>query len=398
MAQGQRLPTSTLSGWPRAPRTDLQNIDSDLTDEEKHLVQERIGALLADQILTLTYGIAQDAVTPDGLATLWAGTIFQANNDIVLHRARMRVQAGFALGYQMYLARINRLDASTYQRNGSYEALLIEGTRAARVVQANTLHEWEGTVEGSGFQVGADEYFMLALRASGDMASAIGISGIAEDSSIGFHDLAGDSISYVAKIRAIDTDPADDHNFYHNDTFSTWTQIDYSLHHAGLFVLEDEGASVYEGIPRLNCTGAGVSCSDEAGVPTLNVTGGGGGGGGDPVEVRDQNVVLTAEVASLNFVGGGITCTEPTTDNVECNVPPNPTQLTEGQVRGFITSDVEDFALTANPATQVPLPKVPNLPATRTTSGTFNPDRIPALPASRIASGTFADAQTERAT
>ena len=373
--------------------TDLQNIDSDLTSEEQHLIQERIGALLADQILTLTYGIAQDAVNPDDLATLWAGTILQANTDIVIHRARMRVQPGFSLGYQMYLARINWLDSSTYQRNGSYEALLIEGTRGARVAPANTLHEWEGTVEGPGFQVGADEYFMLTLRASGDMASAIGEAGVDEDSSIGFHDLAVDAISYVAKIRAIDTNPAADHNFYHNNTFSTWTQIDYSLHHAGLFVLEDEGASVYEGIPRLNCTGPGVACSDENGVPTINVTGGGGGGSGDPVTVRDQGTVLTAQVESFNFTGGGITCTEPTTDNVECNVPANPTQLTEGQVRGFITSDVEDFALTANTATQVPLPKIPNLPATRTTSGTFNPDRIPALPASRIASGTFADAR-----
>ena len=56
---------------------------------------------------------------------------------------------------------------------------------------------------------------------------------------------------------------------------------------------------------------------------------------------------------------------------------------------GIDDDSIEDFAKTANPNTQVQLVKIPDLPASRTTSGQFDISRIPGLPASQTVSGTF---------
>ena len=67
--------------------------------------------------------------------------------------------------------------------------------------------------------------------------------------------------------------------------------------------------------------------------------------------------------------------------------------LSQSQVDDRVRALVEDFAEVAHSTTKVQLIKIPDLPADRTTSGTFNAARIPNLNASKINAGTFSDAR-----
>ena len=75
------------------------------------------------------------------------------------------------------------------------------------------------------------------------------------------------------------------------------------------------------------------------------------------------------------------------------NIAPPPAEqndagLSEGEVELIVAQLVFDFAETGDVST-VPLNKVPNLPAGRITSGTFNQNRIPDLNASKVTAGTL---------
>lgn len=132
--------------------------------------------------------------------------------------------------------------------------------------------------------------------------------------------------------------------------------------------IKDEGSIVETSLTELNFTGAGVTATQSsAGVVTVNVTSGGGGtdekvkvtsndttagylfgklvagsnitltennngsnetltisaasGGGPSITVEDEGTPLTTAVTKFNFVGAGVTVTEPVADQVTVTIP-----------------------------------------------------------------------------
>ena len=64
--------------------------------------------------------------------------------------------------------------------------------------------------------------------------------------------------------------------------------------------------------------------------------------------------------------------------------------LTPAQVESLIRGSVQDWAETGN-TDAIPISKIPNLAASKVTSGTFDVARIPNLDGNKITSGTIGD-------
>ena len=90
--------------------------------------------------------------------------------------------------------------------------------------------------------------------------------------------------------------------------------VDYSISQAGLFVIEDEGAQIYAGLPRVNFVGDGVTVTtveddDDEQTATVTITGGGGGGTPDGV-VQGATMAVAGQQLSLTLdrtVGADVT-------------------------------------------------------------------------------------------
>lgn len=70
----------------------------------------------------------------------------------------------------------------------------------------------------------------------------------------------------------------------------------------------DDGTEIVADATGLNFTGAGVTVTDVAGVPTIDISGGGGGVAG--IDVQDDGTEIVAEADTINFVGDGVVVTD----------------------------------------------------------------------------------------
>ena len=66
-----------------------------------------------------------------------------------------------------------------------------------------------------------------------------------------------------------------------------------------------------------------------------------GGGGGTPVTVQDEGVTLTSDVNLFNFVGAGVTVTEPVGDQVEINIPGGGGAAAWGSITGTLSAQTD---------------------------------------------------------
>lgn len=83
-----------------------------------------------------------------------------------------------------------------------------------------------------------------------------------------------------------------------------------------------------------------------------DITAAGGGGGGTDVEVEDEGVSLTTAATKLNFVGAGVTATEPVADEITVTIPGNPLEVEDEGVSLSTAVTKIDFAGTGVTATE----------------------------------------------
>ena len=111
------------------------------------------------------------------------------------------------------------------------------------------------------------------------------------------------------------------------------------------FVVVEIGTSSLAGsvytFPILNIETEGTAPTNNTQV-ALVASGTGSGGGGSSITVQDEGISLTTDVTLFNFVGDGVTVTEPVADQVEVSVPGPPAGLALTTINGQPMLTVED--------------------------------------------------------
>lgn len=109
--------------------------------------------------------------------------------------------------------------------------------------------------------------------------------------------------------------------------------------------VKDEGSNLTTSLDSIDFVGSGVVASTDGDAVTVTIT---GGGGGAAITVSDEGSSLTTEVASFNFTGVGITASEPTTNNIEVNVPGDISIDTTPQLGGNLDVNGNDIVSVSN--------------------------------------------------
>lgn len=113
---------------------------------------------------------------------------------------------------------------------------------------------------------------------------------------------------------------------------NVYAQNPSSLSSSTTLELRDEGVS-QGNIKKIDCTGAGVTCSRTGVVGTVNVP---GGGGSAYNQIQEEGTNLTQRTI-LNFIGTSITCVDDGATKTNCTISGGGSGLTHPEVMSRIS-------------------------------------------------------------
>ena len=237
-------------------------------------VRNQLGA--AALVSDLTYAVNNTATGVDPVESAHAGNIYRALEDLVVHRARLFLN--ISTGTKVLAGRIVKLsrnadedfrrgnNAYTYARTRSYPS----GTFVPNdgFFNTTTFGTGEHTVEmifDGGSRLAQGEYFYAGVQiTTSGQTYLLGASGAAENSHIGNGDFPHTTIEYEGKGNPGSNSPTTTHNFFLNGTYALRMEIDYEVAAGGtLLTGREEGTAVYTGAPDIDCQGGGITCTED---------------------------------------------------------------------------------------------------------------------------------------
>ena len=235
----------------------------------------------------LEYAVNPTTTTGDAERTQIIGNIYQAETDLVVHQYTMRstLETGHSRNYTPRAFKVDMISATDYQR-GSNPFATVRVSALGHAYAANTgiltdiRTDLHAQIYDGGLHVEKDEYFFLGFsHEAGNFETYLAVAfGADENTHVGSATFPHATISYVAKGANAVQQPGGTDNVYNDNTFAMRMMIDYEVA-GGIMTASDEGTLAFTGHAEINCTGAGITCSEDTTNDrlTINVPGGGGG-------------------------------------------------------------------------------------------------------------------------
>ena len=274
----------------------------------------------------VTYAIDDDVdTTTDRSLAQYSGNIYRALEDLVVYRYRFTIDrpSGTSSRYSGHAFQVTRNGDHDYRpvsgadlsglptRSVTNNGVFIEPRLSTDFPNVGADPDELEVRVNNGLHIESGQYFTLIVNVHDDqnnrpyVYSSENINPV-QVAHIGNGDFPHESIDFNHPVRA---NPIQAGQSVAEAGGSDWVismQVDYAIAGGALLSAQDEGTQVYTGPTLINCTGAGVTCSEDTtnDLLLIDVPGGGGGGGtvstsdpvsgdgssGDPVTIADDAI------------------------------------------------------------------------------------------------------------
>ena len=274
----------------------------------------------------VTYAIDDDVdTTTDRSLAQYSGNIYRALEDLVVYRYRFTIDrpSGTSSRYSGHAFQVTRNGDHDYRpvsgadlsglptRSVTNNGVFIEPRLSTDFPDVGADPDELEVRVNNGLHIESGQYFTLIVNVHDDqnnrpyVYSSENINPV-QVAHIGNGDFPHESIDFNHPVRA---NPIQAGQSVAEAGGSDWVismQVDYAIAGGALLSAQDEGTQVYTGPTLINCTGAGVTCSEDTtnDLLLIDVPGGGGGGGtvstsapvsgdgssGDPVTIADDAI------------------------------------------------------------------------------------------------------------
>ena len=274
----------------------------------------------------VTYAIDDDVdTTTDRSLAQYSGNIYRALEDLVVYRYRFTIDrpSGTSSRYSGHAFQVTRNGDHDYRpvsgadlsglptRSVTNNGVFIEPRLSTDFPDVGADPDELEVRVNNGLHIESGQYFTLIINVHDDqnnrpyVYSSENINPV-QVAHIGNGDFPHESIDFNHPVRA---NPIQAGQSVAEAGGSDWVismQVDYAIAGGALLSAQDEGTQVYTGPTLINCTGAGVTCSEDTtnDLLLIDVPGGGGGGGtvstsapvsgdgssGDPVTIADDAI------------------------------------------------------------------------------------------------------------
>ena len=121
------------------------------------------------------------------------------------------------------------------------------------------------------------------------------------------------------------------------DQFMRWTDANAGGGGGSAITVEDEGSPLTTGVTKFNFVGTGVTATEPL-TDEIAVTIPG-------LEVEDEGVSQATAVTKINFIGAGVTATQPLTNEIDVTIPGSTFNVVDATGASYAVAATDDVVL-----------------------------------------------------